>query len=135
MPEDRLPVEPVPLVGTWRLNRRMTDLRTGRIGCFHGRLTITESLDWIEDGVMTWAEYHGPASRKLLLRKEIDGWWVLFADGRPFHPWRVGEPVDHPCGDDRYRGLITADRDRMRIRWDVHGPGKDQRIDSRLRRR
>jgi hypothetical protein len=112
----------------------MTDRHTGRIGCFHGVLTITDSLDWVEEGTLTWGEHRGPATRNLLLRKETDGWWVQFADGRPFHPWRIGEPVEHPCGADRYRGLIGADGDRMRIRWDVRGPYKDLRIDSRLRR-
>lgn len=127
--------DPPALVGEWRLNRRMTDRQTGAIGCFHGLLTITESLEWVEDGIMTWGDHHGPATRKLLLREESERWWVLFADGRPFHPWRIGAPVEHPCGADHYRGLISSDRDRMRIRWDVVGPHKDQRIDSRLRRR
>jgi uncharacterized protein DUF6314 len=126
---------PEQLVGAWRLNRRMTDRRTGQIGCFHGVLTITDSMQWIEEGSMTWGDYHGPATRNLLLRKENGDWWMHFADGRPFHPWRIDEPVDHPCGEDRYRGLISLDRDRMRIRWDVLGPHKDLRIDSRLRRR
>ncbi|HEY1486176.1 MAG TPA: DUF6314 family protein [Micromonosporaceae bacterium] len=125
---------PERLVGRWRLNRRMTDRRTGRIGCFHGELRITHSLEWIEEGTMTWGDHRGPATRKLLLRKETDGWWMRFADARPFHPWLIGEPVDHLCGEDHYRGLITVADDRMRIGWDVTGPRKDQRIDSRLRR-
>jgi hypothetical protein len=65
-----------------------------------------------------------------------DEWWMTFADGRAFHPWRLGQVVEHPCRDDVYRGLLVLDRaaTRLRIGWDVTGPGKHQRIITRYER-
>ncbi len=65
-----------------------------------------------------------------------DDWWMTFADGRAFHPWRLGQVVEHPCRADTYRGLLVLDRGatRLRIGWDVTGPGKHQRIVTRYLR-
>ncbi len=66
----------------------------------------------------------------------MDGrWWMTFADGRPFHPWVLGEQVIHPCAEDTYRGLIERPgADELIITWQVDGPAKDHLIVSRLRR-
>jgi len=136
-PTSGLVADPRPLAGSWRLNRQLVDRRSGLTGCFHGTLTIApdaDALTWRESGELHWLGRTSPAYRELRLQPDDDGWWMLFADGRRFHPWRLDEPVTHPCGRDSYSGLITATPERMRIRWDVRGPAKDQRIHSRLRR-
>jgi hypothetical protein len=127
-----------PLVGRWVLRRRVADRATGRHGTVRGELTVIpdgEGFRWAEAGVLRWAGADRPVSRTYVLRERGGGWWVEFADGRPFHPWRPGEWVTHPCRADVYTGLVTVDGDRIRTLWDVRGPGKDQRLVTRLRRR
>jgi Family of unknown function (DUF6314) len=125
------------LLGRWRLHRRVADRRTGRHGTVAGELLLgarDDGLCWQENGVLRWGGVERPVTRAYLLRERADGWWVLFADGREFHPWRPGEPVTHPCRADVYTGLVTVDGDRMRTLWDVRGPGKDQRLVTRFSR-
>ena len=136
-PTSALVANPRSLVGTWQLDRQLLDRRTGATGCFHGELSIapaSEALTWSESGELHWLGHTSQAYRELLLRPDDDGWWMHFADGRRFHPWRLDEPVTHPCGRDSYTGLITATPDRLRIVWRVTGPAKDQEIHTRLRR-
>jgi hypothetical protein len=84
---------------------------------------------------MTWAGHEVPVSRTLLVVREDTGWMVRFDDGRPFHPWSVGEPVDHPCGDDHYRGLVRCLGDDVwTVEWDVVGPVKDYTMTTAHRR-
>jgi hypothetical protein len=125
------------LLGRWKLRRRVADRRAGRQGTVAGELRLSADgagLVWQESGVLRWAGTGRPVTRTYLLRERADGWWVLFADGREFHPWRPGEPVTHPCRADVYTGLVTVDGDRMRMLWDVRGPGKDQRLVTRFSR-
>jgi hypothetical protein len=68
-------------------------------------------------------------SRAYRMRRVNDDWWVNFADGRPFHPWRPTDWVDHPCRGDVYRGLVTfAGPDAWQTEWQLRGPSKEQRI-------
>jgi hypothetical protein len=125
------------LIGRWSLARRVADRRAGRQGTVRGELVIAPDgpgLRWDERGTLTWAGVDHPVSRRYRLREHDDGWWVEFADGRPFHPWRPGAPVTHRCRADVYSGLITADTGRIRMLWDVRGPAKDQRLVTRLTR-
>jgi hypothetical protein len=125
------------LIGRWSLARRVADRLTGRQGTARGELVIAPDgpgLRWQEQGTLTWAEADRPVSRTYLLREHGDGWWVEFADGRPFHPWRPGTPVTHPCRADVYTGLVTVDGDRIRTLWDVRGPARDQRLVTRFAR-
>jgi hypothetical protein len=127
-----------PLVGRWQLRRRVADRVTGRHGTVAGLLTVVpdgKGFRWAEAGVLRWAGVDRPVTRTYLLRERAGGWWVEFADGRPFHPWRPGEWVTHPCRADVYTGLVTVDGDQIRTLWDVRGPGKDQRLVTRLGRR
>ncbi|HEV7654082.1 MAG TPA: DUF6314 family protein [Mycobacteriales bacterium] len=125
------------LIGRWSLARRVADRRTGRQGTVRGELVIAPDgagLRWAERGTLRWAGTDHPVTRTYLLREHADGWWAEFDDGRPFHPWRPGTPVTHPCRADVYSGLVTVDGDRIRTVWDVRGPAKHQRLVTRLTR-
>jgi hypothetical protein len=120
------------LTGTWTIERRVRDLRTGVSGRFHGIATITLDGHWVEEGALDFGAYHGPARRELRI---VDG-EVRFADGRPFHPLDLtGAPVEHLCGEDRYRGRFRLlDPDALDVVWEVTGPHKHQRIETSYRR-
>ena len=136
-PVESLATDPGPLVGLWRLDRRLIDRRRGAHGCFHGQLSITGvdgAFDWYESGELHWGGRVTPASRRLILRTGQDGWEMTFSDGRLFHPWLLDHDLTHPCGADLYVGRIVAAHDRMRFTWRVTGPAKDQEIHTRLRR-
>jgi Family of unknown function (DUF6314) len=133
-------VDPAPddLLGQWRLRRRLVDRQAAVFGAMAGRLVLSrdgEDLVWSEAGVLRWLGRDVEVSRRYLIRETGDGWWVLFDDGRPFHRWTPGIPVEHACGADMYRGVIEAHGlDRWRVLWDVTGPDKRQRIVTRLTR-
>lgn len=142
--------DPRTLLGRWALRRRVTDRTTGLVGTVRGTLQISahaDSLLWEEAGRFDWmlpasgTSRWQPArsaqiSRSLRLALADGQWWMQFADGRPFHPWRPGAVVEHPCAADLYRGIVAVDRGstRMRTVWDVSGPTKDQRLVTRLTR-
>ena len=129
---------PDGLVGEWRLRRRVVDYRLGWYGRMEGELVVAQSeggaLLWHEQGRLQLNGLSHSVTRDLRLADGPDGWWVSFDDGRPFHPWRVGEPVRHLCGADMYDGLFDLRGDRLRILWDVSGPAKTQRLVTRLDR-
>ena len=130
-------MDPRGLVGRWVLARRLVDRRVGAYGAMTGELVVSadgEGLRWAERGTLSWGGVRRPVTRTYLLRPGADGWMVLFADGRPFHPWRPGEPVTHPCRADVYTGLVRVDAGRVRTLWDVRGPAKDQRLVTRCYR-
>jgi Family of unknown function (DUF6314) len=129
--------DPYLLVGEWQLERRLVDRDTGQFGRVLGRTTISPSdggITWAEQGELAWDGRTIAVTRRLRLLPSAAGWWMHFEDGRPFHPWRPGEFVDHPCADDHYRGLIEVAPGIIRTLWDVTGPRKSQRIVTRLRR-
>lgn len=126
------PLEPTDLLGTWTLRRTVHDRLGGETRRVDGTATLTLLDDahvrWMEEGTMRWSGGVVAVSRTLdVVRHDgRDGWTVLFSDGREFHPWSVGAPVDHPCGADHYRGLVeTAGRDSWTVTWVVRGPQKD----------
>lgn len=125
-------VSPTDLLGTWTLRRVVDDRRAGERRDVVGTATLTvESADrvrWTEEGVMTWGGRSVPVSRTLYVDRNGDDWFVHFSDGRPFHPWAVGQRVEHPCAPDVYRGVIGADGDPVRswtVEWHAVGPEKD----------
>jgi hypothetical protein len=132
---------PTDLLGVWQLERRLVDRRAGQSGHVTGWLELTlrgSVVHWLELGELAWGGRRFEVTRELhVVAADAGGWDVRFTDGRLFHPWRPGELVEHPCAADLYRGLIAVDRSRTRLRvlWDVAGPGKDQRILTRCRRR
>jgi hypothetical protein len=131
-------IGPDQLVGEWTIERDVTDLRAGLVGEFTGTLCVRadgDSYGWHETGTLHWGDYTGAAERHLQLRRIEGDWWMCFADGGPFHPWRVGVEVVHPCAADVYRGRIEPNGDdEFTLTWDVTGPAKRQLIVSRMRR-
>ena len=130
-------IAPSELAGRWSFQRRVADLDSGRFGSATGTLTVDgDRLVWTEAGELTWHGRRAPVRRTMGFARIENAWWMTFADGRPFHPWRLGQVVEHPCRADLYRGLLVLDRDanRMRIGWDVVGPAKHERIVTRYRR-
>ena len=128
---------PGDLTGGWRFHRRLRDTRTGEFGRARGWLTVDDvHCSWIEVGELEWGGRSVPITRTMGFTRMDGEWWMTFADGRAFHPWRPGVSVEHPCGGDVYRGLlaVSADGCAVRIGWDVRGPDKDQRILTTYRR-
>lgn len=117
------------LVGRWALCRTVTDRLAQRSGTVTGELLITvvgTRIAWQESGVLTWAGRTVPVSRTSYLALLDSEPWMTFADGRPFHPWRPAERVEHPCRADFYVGRIDVAEATMRTVWEVTGPSKDQ---------
>jgi Family of unknown function (DUF6314) len=130
-------VSPGELAGEWSFRRRLADLRTGRFGSAEGTLTVDATRQlWSESGELAWSGRRAPVSRTMGFTRIEDEWWMTFADGSHFHPWRLNEMVQHDCRADVYRGLLVLDQDadRLRIGWDVVGPAKHERIVTRYRR-
>lgn len=132
---------PLALIGSWSLSRVVTDRLTPSSGAADGVLQIRQDgsgLSWEETGRLRVGRHHGSFSRTYRLAGTAEGWWVQFADGRPFHPWVLGEELRHDCRADRYIGRIQlAEVDRrlvMTTDWAVTGPHKDQRISTVFRR-
>jgi Family of unknown function (DUF6314) len=113
------------------------DYRLRSYGRVDGELVVSLSgggVVWRERGQFSYNGSSHEVSRELLIQETPDGWWVSFDDGRPFHPWRVGEAVRHLCGSDAYDGLIDVAEGRIRTVWDVTGPAKAQRLVTRFDR-
>ncbi len=131
-------IDPTALLGDWRLTRSLADRRAGLTGTVSGRLTLRSEggpIAWAEQGILLWNGSRLPVSRSYRLLRAEQGWWLYFPDGGPFHPWIPGQWVHHPCREDSYRGLITiTGPDQWRTLWEVEGPGKSQRIMTRLSR-
>lgn len=138
MAESTVVHDPYDLRGRWELRRRVRDRGVGAYGAMAGELVVSAEaggLRWDERGTLRWGGASFAATRTYRLREGSDGWEVTFDDGRPFHPWRPGEVVTHPCRADVYTGLVRIDGDLVRTLWDVRGPAKDQRLLTRFRRR
>ena len=122
-------VSPVDLLGTWDLRRVVDDRRAGQRHDVRGTATLLrESADrvrWSETGTMTWGDRAVEVGRTLFVVRTAEQWWVEFSDGRPFHPWAVGRPVEHPCTPDHYVGLIEVDGAGWTVEWRATGPEKD----------
>src|SRR4051812_18419804 len=126
---------PTALLGTWTLTRTVDDRRAGERRDVLGTATLTldgpERVTWREAGTMTWPGHAVPVLRSLYVVREPAGWLVHFEDGRVFHPWSVGDWVEHPCAPDHYRGLIETQGDpveRWTVVWEARGPEKDYRM-------
>jgi hypothetical protein len=128
--------DPRSLIGDWALSRQVCDQRSGTTGTVAGRLVLRSELDaiiWDEHGRLSWNGRDTSVYRTYRFTLGPDGWWLRFSDERPFHRWQPGAWVEHACGEDIYRGLITvAGTDEWQVRWEVAGPSKSQLITTQL---
>ncbi len=126
------------LAGLWEVRRRVLDLGAETEGHFAGTATFTrdpDGLDYVEEGVLHFGGWHGPAGRTLRYRPDGPGRLVAeFADGRVFHDLdlRTGHwEMRHDCRDDVYRGEVTVlSRHYWRQVWWVAGPAKQLLLDT-----
>lgn len=121
---------PLDLLGTWDLVRVVDDHRSGERRDVRGTATLAVEPDgrvrWSEEGTMTWGGRSVPVERTLYVVPGADGEWLVeFSDGRAFHPWAVGERVEHPCAPDHYSGLIELRDGAWTVEWRATGPEKD----------
>lgn len=128
----RVSTAPTDLLGTWALDRDVDDRLARETRHVAGSATLTlvapDHVRWEEAGTMRWAGHEVPVERRLDVRRGPDGTWTVhFSDGRVFHPWAVGEQVDHPCGRDHYRGRVDVADDlrSWTVTWHSTGPEKD----------
>jgi uncharacterized protein DUF6314 len=151
------------LCGTWRVERRLADHRSGSAGWFRGTARFEpprredppdnskrragepdgvageDELAYREEGELAFGEHRGPACRSLIYRRRPDGTAdVLFADGREFYRLdpRPGRwQARHPCGRDEYvlYGRVLSPG-VFEERWQVSGPDKDYEIMTTLTR-
>lgn len=133
--------DPTSLLGTWSLTRVVEDRLAGERRDVRGTARLTQEtpdrIRWAEDGTMTWDGREVPVGRTLFIDRRDHLWTVHFADGRVFHPWVIGERVDHPCAPDHYRGLIETEGDPVtawRVEWQASGPEKDYVMRTQLAR-
>ncbi len=129
--------DPRDLLGSWDLSRTIEDRLGDLGGVVEGRLELTETgpdrLRWEERA--TWHRPTGDVAvrRGLWVVRRAAGWWVLFEDGREFHPWAPGSEVVHDCRPDTYRGTVTGSPTDWSVTWEVTGPAKDYLMLTRLR--
>lgn len=141
---DRVAAEMYPetFLGQWSLTRVIEDRRAGQTGGFEGEAWITELVPgrwrYREEGVMRLGlALPMAATRSYLWEPGKASMTVLFEDGRPFHqfPLTGGPGADHLCGADLY--AVTYDFTawpRWNSIWEVRGPRKDYRLESRYLR-
>lgn len=136
-----MPLSPLELLGSWSLDRRIEDHRSGALLHVTGTTVLERTgvgeVRWQEEGRLERADGHrAPVSRVLrILRAGDDGWSVHLPDGAPFHRWEVDAPLVHLCGRDVYRGRMELSGAlRWSLTWQVTGPAKDYRSTSVLSR-
>jgi hypothetical protein len=126
---------PLSLLGPWSLHRTIEDRLAGETTTVTGTLTLERAGDevaWHEAGEWERRGARLPVERTLRVVRRDSLWWVLFEDGREFHPWSPGVEVVHPCGADTYRGLVEGTPEAWRVTWEVRGPAKDYTMVSDL---
>jgi Family of unknown function (DUF6314) len=124
------------LLGSWSVERSISDSLSGDVGTFHGTATFMRDDDndarvcFHESGVVRFGDYSGQANRRLFLSlgsgSVID---VSFADGHHFIDLdlREGRSSDHhQCQNDGYEvTTVVRSDDLIEERWRVVGPAKD----------
>jgi len=129
--------------GRWAMGRVITDLRGGPDGSFAGMATLeprgATCLTYLEEGQLQLGDLSPmAASRRYIWQFALGGVAVSFADGRPFHSFRLAESgagSDHLCGADLYR--VSYDFDAWPVwsaHWQVTGPRKDYTMLTRYAR-
>jgi hypothetical protein len=129
------------LLGSWRVERTVTDHRRGELGHFRGTATFTRSVDtnpppddgrvrFDEVGEFQVGNYRGKARRSLEYVARADSSVAInFIDGHHFIDLDLTRGVssdEHLCNLDRYEITTTAPSpDLLEERWHVKGPEKD----------
>lgn len=131
--------DPTGLLGSWVFERVVDDRLAGRRLDVTGTATFTQEpshISWVEHGTLLGQGADPvPVSQTRRLERASDGrWWVLFADGREFHPWGVGIDLEHACAPDAYRGHVDRAPEGWHVRWAATGPAKNYVIDTDYRR-
>jgi hypothetical protein len=129
------------LLGTWRVERTVTDHRRGEQGRFQGTATFTRRSDaddpdgidhvrFDEVGDYRLGDYHGEARRSLdYVAASGSRIAITFLDGHHFIDLNLasGESRDeHHCDLDRYEIATTVKgSDLLEEHWRVEGPEKN----------
>ncbi|MGC2485489.1 MAG: DUF6314 family protein [Acidimicrobiales bacterium] len=119
-------------VGTWHVERTITDSLSDDDGMFEGTATFTrndEGVAFEETGVMFLGAYRGPARRRLRYTEGPDSSIdVCFVDGHHFVSIDLASGTSrdvHLCERDRYDiTTFVHSPDRFEERWHVSGPSK-----------
>ena len=137
------------LQGSWSVERTLWDRSSDARGTFTGVVRFSPNDDgglaFHEEGTMRWPTpagdtFTGPASRDYILHPTAasHSMDMSFPDGRPFHrmSFRAESSHDeHWCDPDTYRVTYALrGPDEFSYSWDVHGPRKNQLLESLLRR-
>ncbi len=135
------------LAGDWLLSRTINDLRLNMPGAMEGRAAFSPrdgevgdpGLAYREEGELRFGTYREMVFRAYdLTFPDRHLARVRFTDGRPFHDLdlRRGEcRVEHPCGEDIYRGRFRAESaDVWTSDWFITGPSKELTLENRYRR-
>jgi len=131
--------------GYWRIERSLTDHRSGANGSFAGVASFLPltggqaGLRYQETGDVRLGGHRWPASRSLLWLPAPSGSAdVRFTDGRPFHlaNLRSGRwQAEHHCGEDLYHVSYHVRGPGVLAEcWRAHGPRKDYLIITALTR-
>lgn len=133
-------LSPLDLLGSWSLDRRIEDRRSGELLHVTGTAVLEQvgagEVRWQEEGQLERADGHrAPVSRELRVLRDGEAWTVHLPYGAPFHRWEVDAPLTHLCGRDVYRGRMERPSAlRWSVTWQVTGPAKDYRSVSVLSR-
>jgi hypothetical protein len=142
------------LIGTWALDRELTDRLTDTTGRLRGMARVTPLAPlsdeqgeegaslraaYLEQGELEWGEHRLPAKRRLVyLRTGTGGVDARFEDGRPFVLLDLSGGscrALHVCGEDRYEVELSARSPALvEERWRVRGPAKRYEAVTILRR-
>ncbi len=132
------------LRGRWRLERRLSDHRSGVCGTFTGDAEFAARDDpagrrYVERGALRGGGHAGPAARTLMCLGRPGGAVdVQFAAGGEFYRVDLGPgrcQAEHLCGRDRYTVTYRVlAQDLMEEHWQVAGPQKAYDTVTALRR-
>jgi hypothetical protein len=118
-------------VGSWRLTRRISDRGRGRSGRLIGCASFVPTfgrLRYYEEGILTFGDFRGQASRSLWFIPHGSGAEVRFEDGRSFHHIDLSSgraAAFHQCGSDTYIGRYrVSGPNHWTLVWQILGPDK-----------
>lgn len=129
--------------GRWRITRLIRDGLARQDGRFEGAASLTpdgDGLGYAEYGLLTLGTAPPMTAERRYRWSPAPGGGiaVAFADGRPFHsfaPDAGAAEASHWCDPDDYRVSYDFTRwPEWSAVWEVRGPRKDYRMESRYQR-